>query len=212
MTVWVDKHEKGGMKGKVKAACDDVVMTEDFGADYVVDDYVIERKRWAEVAGRMLETDRDLHYQLEKLVAAAEALESRPVLLLEGEIGSTLTHSNMPPDRIAKHLATVAPMGVSVQPSTGPDCSARIIATLETNAEPDIERARGSAPDGVDEGVYLLGGVPDVGPSTARDLLDAFGTPAAVAVASREDLMDVRGIGPATAEKVRRAFHGDDDD
>ena len=209
MTVWMDAHEKGDMRSLVTAACDDVRQSDGFGADYVAGGYAIERKRWQEVAGRMLETDRGLFHQVEKLEAAADVLDLEPALLLEGEIGAPMSHTKLGADRVARYLAGLPVLGVTVMPSTGQRCSARILSRLESGEEPDATRARGSVPDGVEPPRFVLEGVPGVGPSTAGDLLDHFGSAREVAIASRDDLMDVQGIGPSTAETVREAFGGD---
>jgi DNA ligase (NAD+) len=49
-------------------------------------------------------------------------------------------------------------------------------------------------------------GIPGVGAQTARDLAAHFGTLDAVRSASEADLMEVEGIGPATAPEIARFF------
>jgi ERCC4-type nuclease len=202
MSVWMDKHEKGGMRAMVEAACEDVSMADDFGADYAVGGYLIERKRWDEVAGRMLETDRDLYYQVDKLTDAAEELGLEPALLLEGEIGSALDHSRMPPHQIAKYLAGLPVMGVTVIPSTGRRCSADIIARLEDGEPPDVRRVRGAPKDDGHRARFIIEGFPDVGPATAEALLEELGSVRAVVNATKDELMGADGVGPATAGKI----------
>ena len=202
MTVWVDKHEKPPMPDLVRAACDDVRMVDDFGADYAVGGFLIERKDWAEVAGRILESDRDLYVQLDELVEAAEALDVQPALLLEGEIGSRLTHSKMSPSAIAKYLAPIPLMGVTIIPSTGRRCSADIIGRYEDGNPPDATRVRGAPKKNGHERRFVIEGFPDVGPSTAEKLLDHFGTVRAVVTATEEELQEVDGVGPATSGKI----------
>lgn len=206
MTVWMDVHEKGNMRSLVAATCDEVKESNGFGADYVAGNYAIERKGWQETAGRMLETDRDLFHQIEKLEAAAEALDLQPALLLEGEIGAPLSHTKLEADRVAKYLAGLPVLGVTVIASTGKHCSAKILARLENGNEPDATRARGAVPDGVEPSRFVLEGVPGVGPSTASDLLDYFGSAREIAIASQDTLQEAPGIGPSTAKAIRRAF------
>lgn len=202
MSVWMDVHEKGGMKSMVEAACEDVSTTDDFGGDYAVGGYLVERKRWDEVAGRMLESDRDLFYQIDKLTDAAEELGLEPALLLEGEIGSPLKHSKIPPSAIAKYLGGLPRMGVTVIPSTGQRCSADIIADLEEGEPPDVRRIRGAPKKDDHRARFVIEGFPDVGPSTAEALLEELGSVRAVVTASKDELMGVDGVGPATAGKI----------
>ena len=207
MTVWMDVHEKGGMRALVESACDDVSMTDDFGGDYAVGGYLIERKRWAEVAQRMTETDRNLFYQVEKLVEAADELDLEPALMLEGEIGSPLKHSKISEDRIAKYLSGLPVMGVTVIASTGRTCSAVILSRLEDGSPPDVRRIRGTASSDEHAQRFIVEGFPGVGPGKAEALLERFGTVSAVMSAEADELADVDGIGPATVDKIHDVLH-----
>jgi len=206
VTVYCDVHEKGGVRALVEAACGDTEALDMPAGDYVAGNYAVERKRWAEVAGRMTDTDRDLYHQLKKLAAAAGALDSEPVLLVEGELGGTLEHSDVPPDQIALYLAASTMLGVHLVVSTGRPCTAGILSRWESGREPDPERARGAAPDGVDPPRFVLEGVPGVGPETAAALLREFGAVRDVAAATRGELQRADGVGPATAGAVHDAM------
>lgn len=52
-----------------------------------------------------------------------------------------------------------------------------------------------------------LDDIPGVGSKTKRDLLRHFGSLKAIKKATREDLLDVDGIGPQTADAIRGFFH-----
>jgi ERCC4-type nuclease len=54
--------------------------------------------------------------------------------------------------------------------------------------------------------LFLLQGLPRVGPSRAARLLDRFGSVQAVATASAADLATIDGIGDATAARIRWAL------
>lgn len=56
--------------------------------------------------------------------------------------------------------------------------------------------------------LYVLEGLPGVGPHRAAQLLDHFGTVAAVMQASLEELTALPGVGPTTAGKIRRVAQG----
>lgn len=55
---------------------------------------------------------------------------------------------------------------------------------------------------------YMVEGLPGVGSSTARILLDYFVTPHAVFTATIDDLTKVKGIGKKTAENIFNALRG----
>ena len=57
--------------------------------------------------------------------------------------------------------------------------------------------------------LYILQGLPGVGPSRAAALLDGFGSVRAVCAADEGPLADVCGVGPASARKIRIAVEGD---
>lgn len=210
MAIWMDKHEKGDMRALVESECSEVRMSDGFGGDYAAGGFLIERKRWAELPGRMMDPDTDLYYQLGKLAEAAETMDLEPALLLEGEIGESFRHTSVSASQVSKYLDGATMLGVHTMASTGQEATARKLARLEDGEPPDVRRVRGSPDGGETEAPrFVVEGVPDVGPSTAESLLEELGTPADVAVASEEELSEADGVGPATAEKVRRAFNSE---
>jgi ERCC4-type nuclease len=54
---------------------------------------------------------------------------------------------------------------------------------------------------------YLVEGLPGVGPRRARQLLEHFGSPAAVMCASAAERARAPGIGKKSAERIWRATH-----
>jgi Fanconi anemia group M protein len=50
---------------------------------------------------------------------------------------------------------------------------------------------------------YVVSAIADIGPVTARSLLEALGSVEAVMTASREELLDVEGVGTVTADRIR---------
>jgi len=50
---------------------------------------------------------------------------------------------------------------------------------------------------------YVVSSIADIGPVTARTLLEHFGTVEAVMTAPEDDLLEVDGVGPVTAERIR---------
>ena len=58
--------------------------------------------------------------------------------------------------------------------------------------------------------ILLLQAIPEIGPKKARILLNALGSPAAIASANLEALNSIERIGAKSARKIRRVFHGPD--
>jgi len=52
--------------------------------------------------------------------------------------------------------------------------------------------------------LYFLQGLPSVGPSTSYALLEHFGSPENVVLASEEDLMEIEGLGAKKARRIRK--------
>ena len=51
--------------------------------------------------------------------------------------------------------------------------------------------------------LYFLQGLPAVGPSTAKALLERFGTPEKVILATEDELMEIEGLGATKARRIR---------
>ena len=76
----------------------------------------------------------------------------------------------------------------------GETSAANLLAELEASREPDLAE-------------FLVAiGVPEVGPTVARDLARHFGSFDAVREASREELRSVEGIGDVVADEIREFF------
>ena len=56
---------------------------------------------------------------------------------------------------------------------------------------------------------YVVSAIADIGPVTARALLEHFGTVEAVMTAPEDDLREVDGVGPVTAERIREVVGGE---
>lgn len=204
--ILMDIHEKDKIKYEVETACDEVEYSNNFCADYIVGDYIIERKRWQEIAGRLLETDRDLYVQLDELKDMSEALSLKPILLIEGDLGATINYSKLPRDRVAEYLAGVTVMDINTVLSTSPQATAKILKFWETNELPDVERMRGAPPSEKEEPRFILEGIGGLGPSKAKNLLADFETVENVVNASPDDLKQVSGIGEKTANLIYNTF------
>lgn len=204
--IFVDAHEKEEIKKYVKMHADQVKVYDNFGADYAVGGYLIERKRWAEIAGRLLETDRDLYVQLDELLTNAETLDAKPVLLVEGDLGSELAYTQLPRKRVAEYLTGVSIMEIHTMLSTDPETTAKILAKLEAGDPPNIQRVRGSPPSLEEEPRFIVEGIQGLGPRKAEKLLDKFGNVYNLVNADVEDIQSIHGFGEKTAQQIYNSF------
>lgn len=205
----IDVHETEEVKRYLRQRADEVDEWSEFGGDYIVSDWLVERKRWREVAGRMLETDRHLYWQLEKLKTSAEAMELKPVLLVEGDLGATLEHTKLPRERMSRYLAGVTRMRIHTVLSTSRENTAKILCDLETDEYPDVQRTRGSPPSRQEEPRFIVEGISGLGPSKAKTLLQEFKSARGVANASVDEIQSIHGFGEKSARQVYNAFRNE---
>ena len=206
MTVIIDVHESNEVVNAAKRHCDEVKMWDNFGGDYIAGKYIIERKRWREIAGRMLEPDTHLYYQIEKLMAAAESFDLTPALLVEGDLCHELEHTKLPRERVGQYLTGVSVLEIHQILSVDQENTGSILSKLERDKVPDTRRKRGSPPSLNDEPRFILEGISGLGPNKAEALLDHFGTVENVVLASPEKIATLPGFGDKTAQTISNAF------
>ncbi len=166
--------------------------------------FVVERKSLRDLAQSVI--DGRLFRQAERLATAAE----RGVLLLEGA-SHHLAESGMSRESLQGALITVSVFyGLAVLRARDAEETARLLIYLAGQAQ---QFATGSVPrpgyrpkGKRARQLFVLQGLPGVGPGRAARLLDQFGTVEAVARASAEELAAIDGIGRGTAERIRWAL------
>jgi Fanconi anemia group M protein len=175
--------------------------------DYVCSDRVaVERKSVADFLDTLTGGDRSLFEQ----ARALSRNYARPVLLLEGE--GLYEERNVHPGAIRGALASlVVDFGLSVLRTDDQADTAEMLATLATREQRDRDRSvsvhgEKSAKTLAEQQEYVVSSIGDVGPVTARSLLEAFGTVEAVMTARKEDLLDVSGVGEVTADRLREVI------
>lgn len=174
-------------------------------ADYVLADRVaVKRKEAADFVASVL--DRRVFRQVAKMQGEFE----RVVLIIEGDLQPY--HSILPPDLLRSALAFLAVVkGVTVLPTATPADTAAMLRALASQAHKGLGHEvsyRAGKPRPADPSlVYLVEGLPGVGPRRARQLLESFGTPADIMRASREELVRVKGIGPKRAQQIWDALN-----
>lgn len=203
-----DDREEGGGVIAAFSEMDDVECTVDRLSlgDYLVNDWLrVERKTLSDLAVSI--ADGRLFRQASRLASASK----RAVVLLEGT-ARDLADSDMRHEALQGALITLTlKLDLPLLRAKTLAESARLIGY----AARQMDRARtGAVPrssggrrptDKRKTQLYVLQGLPGVGPIRARRLVEEFGSVEDVVTASVDALMDVEGVGSKTAESVRWA-------
>ena len=164
---------------------------------------VVERKTAADFAASLI--DGRLFQQAAALALAPE----RAVLTLEGREQEWCA-TGVRREALQGALITIGVFfGVAVLHSDAPEETARLLVYLGRQAQRAAQGGLprpGYRPKGKRaRQLFLLQGLPGVGPERAARLLERFGSVQAVVAASADDLATVDGIGEKTAAKMRWA-------
>jgi ERCC4-type nuclease len=181
--------------------------------DYVLSDrVVVERKSIDDFLDTLTGGDRSMFEQL----GDASRHYARPVVVVEGE-GSLYGQRNVHPNAIRGALASLAvDFGVSVLRTQAQADTMELLAVIaEREQEVDDrevsvhgEKASKTLPE---QQEYVVSSIADVGPVTARSLLEHFSTVEAVMTARKDDLEAVAGVGAVTADRIREVVGSDYD-
>ncbi|MFC7205103.1 DEAD/DEAH box helicase [Haloferax namakaokahaiae] len=178
--------------------------------DYVLSDRVaVERKSVSDFLDTLTGGDRSIFEQIADLTRHY----ARPILIVEGR--GLYEERNIHPGAIRGALSSIAvDFGVSVLFTEDEDDTAEMLATIALREQTERERTVSvhggkSSKTLAEQQEYVVSAIADIGPVTARNLLEAFGTVEAVMIASEDELQDVRGVGAVTAERIREVIGAD---
>ncbi len=181
-----------------------IVVTPLQVGDYAVGERVlVERKTLADFVDTLV--DRDLFGQVRALADSS----IRPILMVEGgSIADLYELRSIHPNAIRNTIASIAvDFDVSLVFTRDAVETAELLFAFARRdlggerQERSLHRHKAGWSD-EDAAVHVLTAFPDVGPKAARALLAAFGSLRAVLTASREELMQVKGVGEKTADGV----------
>jgi len=172
--------------------------------DYVLSDrVVVERKSVEDFLDTLVGGDRSMFEQ----VGDAARFYARPVVILEGE--RLYETRNVHPNAVRGALASLAvDFGASVLRTADPEETAdllEVVARREQEAD-DREVSVHGEKGGktlTERQEYVVSSVAEVGPVTARALLEHFGSVEAVMTADEAALREVDGVGEVTAGRIR---------
>ncbi|MBV0902315.1 DEAD/DEAH box helicase [Haloarcula salina] len=178
--------------------------------DYVLSDrVVVERKTVADFMDTLTGGDRSMFEQ----VGDATRHYARPVVVIEGEdlYGARNVHHKA----IQGALASLAvDFGASIVRTADEGETADLLEVIAEREQDVSDRevsvhGEKQSKTLAEQQEYVVASIAEVGPVTARTLLEAFGSVEAVMTADREDLLDVSGIGEVTADRIREVVAAD---
>lgn len=202
MTVVGDSREPNHPFEQEELPCGDYVITG------TKDSVIIERKEWTDLISSM--RSGSLYQQLRM---CREQDDYRVVLLIEGSRSNALRYANAKNYEIRRFLSSFVAKSPDVNlvftrdfdetcdlvedidDWLNPDNEDRVHSVRPTEKVPEEKRPQ-----------FIVEGLPSVGPQTADAILSEFDNVQQVFTASKEDLQEVDGIGPKTAEKIREAI------
>jgi DNA excision repair protein ERCC-4 len=183
-----------------------VVASALASGDYVIDEILgIERKTGSDFARSVF--DGRLFRQVSALTRSYE----RPLLLLEGLVPGQETSGVSWAALRGAIISVTAVFAVPIVCSSNSEESAEVIATVARQISA-VVRDDGYARPGYrpkgwrKRALYLLQGLPGVGPRRAAELLAACGSVRAVFAEDKARLALIPGLGPAIAEAIVKAI------
>ncbi len=201
-----DRENAGGVIAELRALADVALEVRRLAAaDFIVEDrFAVERKTLPDFARSVIDA------RLFKQAAAMAEGARRSVLILEGT-GLGRCEDGVSREALQGALITVSVFyGLAVLRARDAAETARLLVYLGRQARRFARGAlprSGYRPKGKRaRQLFLLQGLPGVGPERAARLLGRFGSVQAVATASAADLAAVGSIGEATAARIRWAL------
>ncbi len=208
LVVYIDHREaRSGVTRELSNMEVNVKFTNLPVADYQISSQVaVERKSSKDFVSSLL--DKRLYKQAQELVENFP----RPVMILEGQ---DLYSSGLHPNAIRGALASLAvDFNLPIIPTRNPEDTAAMIhrlAVREADKSPqDVQVRTEKKPLTLKEQqLFIVESLPNVGPVTARKLLEEFKSVDGVFSASADDLKRVEGIGDKIAKSIREIIESD---
>lgn len=174
-------------------------------ADYQISQEVaIERKTDKDFISSIM--DKRLYKQAKELVENFK----KPLIIIEG---TNLYSSSVHPNAIRGAIASIAlDFGIPIIPTRSPEDTAAMIYRIalreQKQTQPDIQLRNEKKPLTTwEQQLFIIESLPNIGPVTARKLLEEFQTVKAIVNASEEDLKKIEGIGNKIAQRIIRVVN-----
>ena len=169
--------------------------------DYIIDKWlIVERKQISDLIVSIV--DGRLFQQAERLCQSAYT----PLLIIEGQ-GHDIKDSKMDRRAILGALASIGLLyGICVLRAINKEETLNVIlyaARQKARIEKAVIGRRGYRPRSFKKRQsFILQGLPNVGPTLAKALLQHFGNIRSVMTANRDQLQKISGVGPKKAEQI----------
>ncbi|WP_408959968.1 DEAD/DEAH box helicase [Natrinema sp. 74] len=178
--------------------------------DYVLSDrVVVERKSVADFVDSLVGGDRSVFEQ----VGAMARHYSRPIVIVEGE--GLYEQRDVHPNAVRGALSSLAvDFGASVLRTEREDDTTELLAVIAgreqatADREVSVHGEKGSKTLS-EQQEYVVASIAEIGPVTARSLLEEFGTVEGVMIATEDELQAADGVGTVTAERIREVVGSD---
>ncbi|AEH36113.1 DEAD/DEAH box helicase [Halopiger xanaduensis] len=172
--------------------------------DYVLSDrVVVERKSVADFVDSLVGGDRSVFEQ----IGAMARHYSRPIVVVEGE--GLYEQRDIHPNAIRGALSSLAvDFDASVLRTESEDDTTELLATIAGREQETADRevsvhGEKQSKTLAEQQEYVVASIAEIGPVTARSLLEEFGTVEGAMIATEDELQEADGVGQVTAERIR---------
>ena len=209
--ICVDSREAANKNGKkIVALLDElgvqtVITKLDFGDYLIGEDVAVERKTVFDFANTL--TQRFLFDQIFRMKEAYP----RSLLLIEGYMGLLRKFRRISSESLCGALFALTQAGIPLVPTIDPKDTATFLVTSAKQLNKDkaiqpIIRHRIKTEDLRARQLFVVAGLPNIGPTLGENVLTHFKTVRAVFCATREKLLEVKGIGLQRADTVLKVL------
>lgn len=200
ITVDMREHRSGVTDALARMKGVEIVSVDLFCGDYVVGaGYGIERKSAVDFVNSIMSSH--IFGQLEKMKAEYE----KSILLIEGDVYSTRSEiSEVALDGFISYVTLLS--DVKIVYTKNIQHTAAMIYRMAIHAQHGLgyipPLRSGKPKDLTPLAIYMIEGCPGIGAQSARTLLNHFKSPLNVFNASKEQLKEVKGMGPKTIDRI----------
>ncbi|MFC4540882.1 DEAD/DEAH box helicase [Halosolutus amylolyticus] len=175
--------------------------------DYVCSDrVVVERKSVADFVDSLVGGDRSVFEQ----VGAMARHYSRPIVVVEGD--GLYEQRDVHPNAVRGALSSLAvDFGASVLRTEDESETMELLAVIAGREQETADRevsvhGEKQSKTLAEQQEYVVSSIAEIGPVTARSLLEEFGTVEAMMIATEDELQEAEGVGQVTAERIREVI------
>lgn len=169
--------------------------------DYIVGDFIIERKAGTDFISSV--RSGSLYRQMAEMMKQ----DYDPVVLIEGNLDTAAMQANANMSELLHHKASIMMEGVTLVETGSRYDTVKFLKSLESQTDGTPKRPIRPVEKVDNRARFIVEGLPDIGPNMAEKLLGEFGDPETVITATKDDLMEVSGVGEKTAEKIRNSVN-----